>query len=215
MKLLLPLIAFSLLTSFLHGDAPPAPPAPYAQDFEKLPEGKPPEEILVLSGDFTIKKAEGNTFIELAGDPLDSQGFLIGSAGFTTGIVSARIQASSSGKRFPEFGIGAGGPNGYKVWIMPAVNQVQIIRGEQTLATAPYAWTTGQWTRLKFQARKTENGKFRIEGKAWSDGKDEPGEWSISADILEAPPAGKATFWCTPYSGTPTRFDDLAVTPSP
>ncbi len=209
------ILLLALLTPLLLGDTPPSAPAGYSQNFEKLAEGKPPEEILILSGDFLIKKAEGNAFIELAGDPLDSQGFLTGSAEFTTGIVSARIQATSAGKRFPEFGIGAGGPSGYKLWIMPALNQVQITRGEQTLATAAYPWSTGQWTRLKFQARKADGGKFRIEGKAWPDGKDEPKDWSIGTDIPDAPPAGKATFWCTPYSGTPTRFDDLLVTPAP
>ncbi|HSI35530.1 MAG: hypothetical protein ACAI43_16135 [Phycisphaerae bacterium] len=187
------------------------PAGSYSEDFEKTPDGKPPESILILSGEYAIKKDGNNAFIELAADPLDTQGFMAGPDAFVTGTVSARIHAISTGKRFPEFGIGAGGPAGYKLILMPAAKQLMIVKNEQVLAKAPCDWTTGTWTRFKLAITKLDSGKAKIEGKAWPDGKDEPAAAQASYDAPEMPNLGRPTFWSTPYSGQPTRFDDLSA----
>jgi len=54
-------------------------------------------------------------------------------------------------------------------------------------------------------------GKWFIEGRAWADGSPEPNEWSISFEVSETPPVGKASLWGAPYSGKPILFDDLSV----
>jgi len=206
------LFFLTLSPALLFGADVPAP-ATYSMNFDASPEGKPPEELLLLAGEYLVKAEGGNKYLELAADPLDTQGFMAGPETFLTGVVSARIHAVSTGKRFPEFGIGSGGPNGYKLWLMPAENELQINKGEKTLATVPYQWTTNTWTRLKFSTSKSADGKFKIQGKAWQDGKEEPKEFQISYDAPEAPQAGRPTFWATPYAGTPTKFDDLQATP--
>jgi hypothetical protein len=189
----------------------PAPAPLYAQNFETLKEGKPPEELLVINGEFEVKKVDGNAVIEMAGDPLESKGILVGPAENNTACVSARIWATASGKRTPEFGVGAGGPGNYRLWVMPAVGEVQLIKGDDVMKARPYAWASGQWTRLKLHVRKTAEGKFRVEGKAWADGKDEPKEWGLNFDDTEDAPAGKAGVFGVPYSGTPIRFDEIVV----
>jgi hypothetical protein len=189
----------------------PAPALPYAQNFEKLPAGKPPEELLVINGEFEVKKVDGNAVLEMAGDPLENKGVLVGPTDNNSLCVSARIWATASGKRTPEFGVGAGGPGNYRLWVMPAVGELQLIKGDEVMKAQPYAWTSGQWTRFKLQVRKTAEGKFKVEGKAWADGKDEPKEWALSFDDTEDAPAGKAGVFGVPYSGTPIRFDDITV----
>ncbi|HYE20930.1 MAG TPA: hypothetical protein VEA69_20965 [Tepidisphaeraceae bacterium] len=188
-----------------------APAGTYTEDFEKMAEGKPAESILVLSGEFAVKKEGGNAFIELAADPLDTQGFMAGPDAFVTGTVSARIQAASTGKRFPEFGVGAGGPAGYKLTLMPAAKQLMVVKNEQVLAKAPCDWQSGAWTRFKLTITKLDGGKAKIEGKAWADGKDEPAAAQVAYEAAEMPNAGRPTFWSTPYSGQATRFDDLSA----
>ncbi len=193
----------------LRGDAPAK--ALYANDFEALPEGKLPADILVLNGEWTIRKVEGNGVIELPGDPLDTMGVLVGPADRNAYTVTARGQSAVTGRRFPEFGVGACGPGQYRLWLMPAVGELQLIRGEDVRTAAPFAWKSGQWVRFKLQVEKVAEDKFRVRGKAWADGGEEPKGWQVEVEDGEAPPAGRACLLSTPFSGQATRFDDVVV----
>lgn len=179
-------------------------PAPlYAENFEL-------KGILVLNGVFSVKSVEGNTFLELAPDPLDSDGILFGPGEKNAYSVWARVQSWSTGKRFPEFGVGACGPTGFRLWLMPATRELQLIKGEEVLKRIPYTWESGSWTRFALSV-KQKGDKWSISGKAWPDGKEEPKEWMISVEQAEAPQAGRACVLMTPYSGKPIRVDDVVV----
>jgi hypothetical protein len=204
-------LPFAFCLASLRADAPPI--ALYVNNFDALPEGPPPADILTLNGEFTIVKVkEGDNALQLAGDPLDTMGALLGPADRNEYAVAARIQTASTGRRFPEFGVGACGPGQFKLWLMPAVGELQLIKGDDVLVKAPYAWKSGDWTRFKLQVAKPADG-FKIVGKAWREGEAEPKEWMVSAEDKEAPPAGRACLLCTPYSGKATLFDDVVVTP--
>src|SRR5687768_13545928 len=93
------------------GDAPPA----YSNDFAKAATGKlPDEEFLVLSGNFEVKDVAGERLLELSPYPVDAFGLLFGPAGEATGGVSARVWGATTGRRFPEFGVGSNDTGGYK-----------------------------------------------------------------------------------------------------
>ena len=198
--------------TLLRGDAPAQ--NLYAQNFEQLQEGKPPEELLILAGAFQIKSIENNKALVLEPNPLDTFGALFGPAERDAYTVSTRIRASNTGRRFPEFGVGALGPSGYKLWLMPATGQLQLKAGDEVITHVPYQWKSGQWTRLKLQLTRTPDNKTKLQGKAWADGAQEPGEWTISAQHDQPPKAGRAVLWAVPYGGTPTYFDDLLITPA-
>lgn len=186
-------------------------PAPlFREDFEKAGGGAAPENILILNGVFTVKSGEGGKFLELAPDPLDSDGVLFGPGDRNAYTVLARVQSWSTGKRFPEFGVGACGPTGYRLWLMPATKELQLIKGEEVLKRIPYAWESGTWTRFVLTVKQSGD-KWTIAGKAWADGKDEPKEWMLSVEETQAPQAGRACVLMTPYSGKPIRVDDVAV----
>ena len=53
---------------------------------------------------------------------------------------------------------------------------------------------------------------FRLEGSAWPDAAPGPKEPVITFVEAKPQPAGKASVWGLPFSGTPLRFDDLGVT---
>src|SRR5438067_329108 len=82
-------------------------PATYSNNFEQAKEGTVPDELMILSGKFSIKKIDGNNVLELAGVPLESDVVLFGPPDALNGEVGARIWAASTGRRFPEFGIGS------------------------------------------------------------------------------------------------------------
>ena len=195
--------------------AAPADDAPvYSDDFSKTAPGKPSEnEFLVLAGNFSVKDVDGDRVLELAGLPLDSLGTLFGPAGDSpTGRVSARIWAATTGRRFPEFGVGLNDAGGYKLWLMPRQKLVVIRKGDEDVASAPYvSWDTETWTRFRLQVVKAGDDAWTVRGKVWPDGADEPKDWTVSFNEKEAPSAGRASLWANPYSGQPTRFDDLRV----
>ena len=66
-------------------------------------------------------------------------------------------------------------------------------------------------TSLHLQVCKISEGKWNIEGRAWADGTAEPKDWSISFEVSETPPAGKASIRGAPYSSKSILFDDLSV----
>jgi hypothetical protein len=180
----------------------------YSNDFKKAPDGDPPEEIDVLNGTFAIKTIDGNKTIEVPSDPVDAYGALFGPDNETDLRVEATIVATATGKRTPEFGIGLGGANGYRLWLMPATSQLQIIKGEEVVASVPFTWKSGVTTTLQLQARKAGDQTI-VEGKAWLKGETEPKDWTVKFTDKAEAPKGRPSIWGSPYSSTPIRFTDL------
>ncbi|MSU60880.1 MAG: hypothetical protein EXS31_00545 [Pedosphaera sp.] len=183
----------------------------YENNFEKTAPGPLPEDFLVLEGGFEIRTEEGNKFIELPGAPLETFGVLFGPAEKENIRVSARIFGTGKGRRFPTFGIGAGGQGGYRLQVAPAKKAVELYRGESLKATIPFEWQSSKWTQLKLQVRKVKDGAWTAEGKVWMQGDKEPEKWAIKFDDAQEASNGRSGIWGSPFAGTPIRFDDLHV----
>jgi hypothetical protein len=214
-KTTIPLAITALCCGWILAADSKPPSGAYTNDFQKTELGKPPEDLFVLRGDFTVREDGGNRFLELPGDPVEGYGLLFGPEGQQQLDVSAKVYGTSRGKLFPEFGIGANDAGGYKLWVLPGLQKVQLRKGEDPtpLAEAEYkAWQSGQWTNLRLRVSQS-GGKWKVEGKAWPAAGQEPPQWTISLDAPQAPSAGRASVWGSPYSGTPIRFDDLKATP--
>jgi len=182
-------------------------------NFEKAEVGKVPEDFIVLSGTFTIAQADGKKVLELAGEPLDSSGLLFGPENAVGGDVTARLWGQSTGRRFPEFGIGAGDAGGYKLWLIPGQAKLELRKAETPITSASYrAWKSGAWSRLRLRISKADGG-WKIEGKAWPDGAAEPQKWDLTMTESQEPPKGRASIWGTPFSGQPIRYDELRFAP--
>lgn len=184
----------------------------YSNGFDKAEAGKLPEDLMVLEGGFTVQEEGGNKFLELPGSPLETFGLLFGPTETENVNTSARFYGTAKGRRFPTFSLGLNGVSGYKVQISPGKKALELLKGEsELLASVPYTWESGTWTSLRLQIRKTGDGQWQLEGKAWKHGSAEPGKWIISHTEKTAPIAGRAGVWGMPYSGTPIRFDDLTM----
>jgi hypothetical protein len=184
----------------------------YSNGFDKAEPGKLPEDLMVLEGGFTVQEEGGNKFLELPGAPLETFGLLFGSTETENVSASARFYGTAQGRRFPTFSLGLNGVGGYKLQMSPGKKALELLKGEsELLASVPYTWESGTWTSLRLQIRKTGEGQWRLEGKAWKHGGAEPGKWMISHIEKTAPIAGRAGVWGMPYSGTPIRFDDLTM----
>ncbi|HEV8378025.1 MAG TPA: hypothetical protein VGP99_04185 [Tepidisphaeraceae bacterium] len=185
-------------------------PTNYHQDFQKSDEGSMPEELLVMNGKFEVVKQGEEKFLELPGEPLDTFGFMLGAD--QTNSIQASIRSTNTGKRFPEFGVGLAGAAGYRLWLQPAVGELQILKGDNVKATKPCEWKSNSWLTLRLELKK-QNNKTTLQGKIWPRGTAEPQDWTITFEDSETekPPKGRASVWGIPYSGTPIDFDDIAI----
>jgi hypothetical protein len=189
----------------------PADKVLFKSDFESASADSVPEELMVLAGQFSVKEAGGNKALELPGTPLEDFGALFGPAESGGVAVRARVRSESTKRLAPRFGVGLSGVAGYRLLVSTGQNVLQLLKDQQVMASAPFEWKPGTWTSLHLQARKISEGLWIIEGRAWADGTPEPKDWSISVEVSEAPPVGKASIWGAPYSGKPIVFDDLSV----
>lgn len=195
------------------GGALAAEDLPYRQDFEKEAVGKLPVDFLVLDGAFTVKEENGNKFLELPGAPLDMYAVQFGPAETDNVSVSASIEGTAKGRRYPVFGVGLNGVAGYRLQISAAKKAIELYKDQALKATAPYEWKSGGWVRLRLQVRRVAEGTWKIEGRAWNPNakEKEPSDWMIVAEEKEQPQAGRASIFGSPFAGTPLRFDDLKV----
>lgn len=183
----------------------------YDQNFEKADLAKVPEEFLVLDGAFTVVQQEGNRVLELPGAPLDTFGVLFGPTEKAGVAVEARVFGTSKGRRFPVIGVGLNGAVPIRLQSTPSKKALELFRGDDLLASIPFAWESGSWTVFRLQIVAGKPGEWEVSGKAWKQGVAEPSAWSITHILKEEPAAGKASVWGKPFSETPIRFDDLKV----
>ena len=184
----------------------------YTNGFDKAEVENVPEEMMVLDGGFAVKEEAANKFLELPGAPLETFGVLFGPTEASGLAVTARVQSTGKGRRFPTFAVGLNGVGGFKLQLSPAKKLVELVKGEEVVASAPFTWESGSWTLLRLQCRKVKDGEFKLEGKAWKQGDAEPKEWQISRAETTESPAGRSSVWGMPFAGTPIRYDDLIVT---
>lgn len=186
----------------------------FEEDFSQREPGKLPDSFLVLDGSFAVKAEGSERFLELPGSPLESFGVMFGSASQENWGAQARFWGTSQGRRFPVFGLSINSVGGYRIQVAPAKKAVELLKGDLLQASAPFDWQSGTWTLLRIQIRKTAEGAWRVEGKAWKNGSPEPAAWTVAWDEKETPINGRAAIWGKPFSGTPIRFDDLKVLPA-
>lgn len=122
----------------------------------------------------------------------------------------ASIFGTKSGRKFPVFGVSAGGAAGWRLQVSPGKRALEILKGDDLKSSVPLDWKSEGWTRLRLVVR-TAAGLTTVEGKAWAAGAAEPAEPMIRAKDASPATAGRAGLWGSPYAGTPIRFDDLAV----
>lgn len=185
----------------------------YENNFESAAVDKAPEGAMAIAGDFMVKQDGANKVLELPGEPLDTFGMLLGPAGQGDLNASAKFFGTKTGRKFPAFGVSLGGVGGYRLVMSGGKKALEIFKADEVVKSVPFEWASGEWATLRLQVRKAGAG-WVVEGKAWPSKGAEPKEWLISLELKDAPPAGRAGLWGSPYSGTLIRFDDLVIAPA-
>ncbi len=183
----------------------------YHQNFQLTEEGEVPDDFLLLSGKFAVKKNGANHFLTLPGTPLDSHGAIFGPDNEGDLMLSARIHSERKGRLYPTFGIGLYGLGGHILKVSPSKNSLELFRGKNSVMEVPFDWEPGKWTHTALEVKSTDNDKWSIQGKAWTEGTEEPSKWQLSTLTDQAPTQGKASLWGQPFSGKPIHYDDLTL----
>jgi hypothetical protein len=184
----------------------------YENDFEKAEPGQVPAGMTVLDGAFAVRAAGGNRFLELPGAPLEEFGVLFGPSCQDNVAMEARVFGTATGRRYPTFALSLNGAGGYRLKVSPGRRALELFKGDENKLAVPFAWQPGKWTHLRLEVRKTNEGTWRVQGRAWSEGEPEPAAWMITLNADQQPSPGRPGLFGSPISGTPIRFDDLRVT---
>ncbi len=214
---LLPLASVLTITflPLLAQDAAPAAPESLKEDFQKLSPGALPDELMVVDGAFSIVAAGENKLLEIGTEPLTEGAVLLGKSMKHGGTIKAKIKASSKRRSFPRFGVGLGGTSGFRLRVTPADKAVEIVKEDERVAKAEFAWKTDAWFWVELKVTPSEaKDSWLVEGRAWEDGQPRPEAPSVTTSSSTAPPNGKASLWGAPFSLVPIQFDDVEVTPS-
>ncbi|MFP6855036.1 MAG: hypothetical protein VB980_04570 [Opitutales bacterium] len=184
--------------------------AVYENDFSSYAVNQEPEDLFILDGSFSVQNVDKNKLLALPGDPLGDFGILFGPRIKGKPVeLRCRMFSTRQGRRMPAFMAGLGGMNGFRFRIDCASGKVRLIRGEEMLAEAPYAWKSGTWLHLRFRVEPLEGTGTKVFGKVWADSDKEPLDWALFHDNKESFGGGKCVLWGIPYAGSEILFDDL------
>jgi hypothetical protein len=184
-------------------------------DFSSAQVGKLPAHVQAVVGGYAVAEFEKDKVLELPGEPLDIFGLLFGPGEQTEVDVRARAWSASSGRRFPEFGVGTGDVAGYRLLLLPGQKKLELRKSDDPIKSVAVSepWKSGTWTWLRLRVMKKAEGRWSVEGKVWPADGAEPAAWQLTHEVSDPPQAGRASVWGIPFAGTPIRFDDLSATP--
>lgn len=219
---LLLLLSLTAPLAFAAEGAPPKPEAPaaaagdarlktFSYDCEAWAEGVPPKDVFVVDGTIKVAAKDGNKAIMIDPAPIVDANAQLGESATGDESIQVRVFASKKGRSYPRFGLSVHGNSGYRVIVNAARRQLELIKNDETVKTAPFVWTTDTWTNLKLEAKQRDAGKWVISAKAWPADGAEPADAMISHPDDKLKGQGKAGIWGTPFSEMPIYFDDIKI----
>ncbi|MFO1481935.1 MAG: hypothetical protein U1F71_01100 [Verrucomicrobiaceae bacterium] len=174
-------------------------------------EGEPPKEVFVVDGTIKIAARDGNKAIVVDPAPITDASAQLGVSASGSASIEARVLAIKRGRSTPRFGVSVHGLSGYRLLVNPAKKSLDLVKGDQTIASVPHTWTSEQWLKLKLEAKKGDGDAWSITGKAWPADAAEPAEPLIKHEDKGLKGQGKCAIWATPFSGEPVFFDDIHI----
>ena len=142
-------------------------------------EGDVPKEVFVVDGTIKIAAKDGGKAIMIDPTPITDATAQLGDSSSGTSSITARVFASKKGRSTPRFGVSVHGMSGCRLIVNIGKKQLELIKGDAVVKSAPFAWTTDTWTKLRLEAKKTSDTEWTITGKAWPADGAEPKEAAI------------------------------------
>jgi outer membrane protein assembly factor BamB len=197
------------------------PPLPFAQDFEKVPEGRTPGGWVNCQGKFVVEKKDGSMVLSKLTanpNPLLAKAYVyIGRPTDTNYTIEADAQAGKHGDNIADMGIVA---NRYSLVLAGNKQELRIASWEalpRVDKVLKWDWKPGVWYRMKLRV-DLQGDKALIRGKVWPRDSKEPAEWTL--DFEDPKPNREGSPGLYGYAIgvvenelTPIWFDNIRVTP--
>jgi hypothetical protein len=184
---------------------------PVEINFENLPAGPLPGEFMSVEGEFRVVAVEGKRVLELQAEPIVDGAVLLGPSVKAAASIAARVKADKSRRAFPRMGVGLYGVSGLKLRLVPAQLKLELLSGDEELASVPLAWTENIWWRVELLITQS-GGTWSAEGRVWAEEAKRPAQANVRAVLKDAPGQGRGSVLGTPYANKPIQFDDVVVT---
>lgn len=181
----------------------------FEPDLQKLDLGPVPREVLfVVEGTFLVSQKDGRKVIEVEALPIADASAQGGASAKGNAQISAKVFASKRARSFPRFGVSVHGISGYRLMVNPPLKQIELVKGDQVIANAPFVWTTDTWVKLDLSASKSPTGdRWTIQGKVTPTEGDPASIQHQDDSGMKG--TGKCSLWATPYSEQPIFFDAI------
>jgi hypothetical protein len=174
-------------------------------------EGEPPKEVFVVDGTIKIAARDGNKAIVIDPVPVTDASAQLAESAAGNASITARVLAIKRARSTPRFGISVHGMSGYRLLVTPAKKMLELVKGDATIASTPFNWTSDAWLMLKLEAKRSGGDAWTITGKAWTPDTPEPAEPLLKHEDSGLKGQGKCAIWATPFSGEPVYFDDILI----
>lgn len=174
-------------------------------------DGDPPKDVFIVDGTIKIATRDGSKAIVVEPNPITDASAQLAVSAAGNASIEAKILALKRGRSTPRFGVSVHGMSGHRLIVNPAKKLLELVKGDQTLASAPYTWPSDAWLKLKLEAKKGDGTAWTITGKVWPADAAEPTEPMVKWDDKNLKGQGKCALWATPFSGEPVFFDDIKI----
>jgi hypothetical protein len=176
-------------------------------------EGVPPQEVMVVDGTIRVAAKDGNKALMVDPNPIVDAYAQLGESAAGSAMITARFHATKRGRAYPRFGLSVHGGSGFRLSVNCAKKQIELVKDDVVLQSAPFTWTTDTWTHLRLDVLKVADAKWQIAAKAWAAGSPEPADAAIKLDHADPKMKGqgKVGVWGTPFPETPVYIDDISI----
>ena len=172
----------------------------------------PKETLFVVEGAWQVVDKDGARALQVDPEPISDANAQLGASAKGNAVISARVFASRRARSYPRFGISVHGISGYRLMVNPPLKQIELVKADEVVAKAPFAWNSDTWVNLKLEAsRAGADGAWTIVASAW-EGDTAPAEPMLKhTDESSMKGTGKCGLWATPYSGLPVLFSEVST----
>jgi len=197
------------------GRARVIPPLPWNITFDSMPVGSvPPYWISAVAGKVQVTELDGKKVLEkVPNETLFKRiRVFMGPSDWSNYTTEADIRINEKRRQMGDAGIIA---QRYTLVAFGNSQRLEMNSWQpevQRVAAAPFEWKPNVWYHLKLRVQNQDDGKTRVQGKAWPTGEPEPGAWLI--DKLDSMPNRQGSPGIFGDAQFGVYFDNLKVTPN-
>jgi hypothetical protein len=182
-----------------------------ALDLAAAPIGPVSKELVfVVEGVWEVADKEGVKSLKILAEPISDANAQVGVSAKGDASISCRVFATKQARSYPRFGVSVHGMSGYRLMVNAAKKQIELVKSDEVVATAPFVWTSDSWVNLKLEAKwDGAEGPWVVVASAWVEGAEPAAPLISHKDESGMKGSGKCGLWGTPYSEQPIYFAEV------